>query len=501
MLALDRSLAPVCNRFIVMRYHTRTSRRLLLVFCAAFFWSCSASPRVAAEQVQPPAPFVQGYAGQLSVQPGEDVTFHVSTSQPVFSLRIERLGTTNEQVYLKEDIPGNMHPIPDRASSEGCGWPVTFTLTVPADWKSGCYRARLATGDQARTATGSILFVVRAAVPGANTRVLLQLSTNTYNAYTNWGGHSLYSYHDRDGLQGHRVSFDRPLQSQFENWELPFVQWAESSGYVLDYAVNSDLEFHPEMLKAYNLVLSVGHDEYWSSPMRDHLEAFIADGGNVAFFSGNTCCWQVRSEDQGRALTCWKQWVNGDPLFRRGDHRLLSTLWSHHLVQRPENQLTGVGFLWGGYHRSHGQFMDGPAAFKVHRPDHWLFAGTDLKEGDQFGGKDTIVGYECDGCELQWIDGKPYPTHRDGTPESFQVLATCPAKWAPDDSWWYDQFPKDRVGAAVLGVYQSEPSGGTVVTAGTTDWAHGLRGSDPTVMQITRNVLDRLEQRSDEAVD
>ncbi|MCS1407786.1 MAG: hypothetical protein M2R45_00946 [Verrucomicrobia subdivision 3 bacterium] len=45
--------------------------------------------------------------------------------------------------------------------------------------------------------------------------------------------------------------------------------------------------------------------------MRDHLESFIADGGNGAFFSGNdSICWQVRTEDQGRALTCWKQWYN-----------------------------------------------------------------------------------------------------------------------------------------------------------------------------------------------
>ena len=48
-----------------------------------------------------------------------------------------------------------------------------------------------------------------------------QLATNTYNAYTNWGGHSLYSYHDRDGLQGHRVSFDRPITSQFEKLGTP----------------------------------------------------------------------------------------------------------------------------------------------------------------------------------------------------------------------------------------------------------------------------------------
>lgn len=169
----------------------------------------------------------------------------------------------------------------------------------------------------------------------------------------------------------------------------------------------------------------------------------------------------------------------------------MTTLWSHHLVNRPENQLTGVGFLFGGYHRSHGQFMDGKGSYTVHRPEHWLFEGTGLKRGDEFGGPDTIVGYECDGCEFELQDGLPVPTHRDGTPDGFQILGSCPAQWHPDDALFYDRFPPDRVGAAILGTYTR---GGTVVTSGATDWAHGLRGKDPLVERITKNVLDRLGQ-------
>lgn len=444
-----------------------------------------------ADQQQPAAPFVLGYANRLSCVPGEEISFHLSSSGASVRMVIERQGGTNETVFEKTAISCQTHPIPDRASSHGCNWPAAFTMTVPNDWKSGCYVATLILKQDDKETRSALQFVVRSAEPGKNTKILLQLSTNTYNAYTNWGGHSLYAYHDRDGLQGHRVSFDRPLTSQYSNWELPFVKWAETNGYVIDYAVNSDLEFHPEILKDYRLVLSVGHDEYWSAPMRDHLEKYIADGGNVAFFSGNTCCWQVRSEDNGRSLTCWKQWYNVDPLYRKGDHKLLGTAWSHHLVERPENQLTGVGFLWGGYHRSHGQFMEGPASFIVHRPEHWLFEGTDLKRDDRFGGKDTVVGYECDGCEMTWKDGLPFPTNNDGTPKSFEILGSCPAQWAPDDCLWYERFPADRVGAAVLGIYTQ---GGTVVTTGSTDWAHGLRGNDRAVVQITRNVLDRLSK-------
>jgi hypothetical protein len=97
--------------------------------------------------------------------------------------------------------------------------------------------------------------------------------------------------------------------------------WAEQNGYPLEFAANDDLEFRPEMLASYKLVLSVGHDEYWSTPMRDNLEAWIAKGGNVAFFSGNTCCWQVRSEAEGRAFTCFKQNYHLDPVFQTRDFK------------------------------------------------------------------------------------------------------------------------------------------------------------------------------------
>src|SRR5262249_23453841 len=160
-------------------------------------------------------------------------------------------------------------------------------------------------------------------------RILIQLTTNTYNAYNTYGGGSFYG--GRKG-QRSRVSFDRPYAgfvpgdgftskySGFRRWEQPFVELAERAPYPLHYAANSDLEFHPEILKKYRLVLSIGHDEYWSSPMRDHLEAFIANGGNAAFFSGNSVFWQVRSTDNGRTLVSWKQHFEKDPVYKSDDH-------------------------------------------------------------------------------------------------------------------------------------------------------------------------------------
>jgi len=478
----------------------QTTKSFLLFLCLA--GTLSSLTSLSCGQDTRPL-YIEGYTGQVSYVEGEEVTFHISTTAPTYSMEITRMGLAPEVVWKQDGLTAAEQAVPENASSHGCGWPVAVQVKVPPEWRSGYYSVSLAaksnggkfTQRGARTAVGSCFFIVRPKAPGRDAKILLQLATNTYNAYNNWGGTSLYAYNGRGGVQGSRVSFDRPPASQWGSWELPFVQWAERQGYALDYAANSDLEFHPEMLSAYKLVLSVGHDEYWSGPMRDHLEDYITKGGNVAFFSGNTCCWQVRSEDNGRALTCFKQNYHVDPVFAEGvvsgDYKTLSTAWGHHLLKRSENSLTGVGFLWGGFRKSHGQFMDEPAEFTVYRPDNWVFEGTEMQRGSVFGGKDTLVGYECDGCQLEWRDGLPFPTFKDGTPETFEVLASCPARWHHADVEWYEKWERGRTGAACLGFYTR---GGTVFTAGTTDWAHGLRGGDPVVERVTKNVMDRLSR-------
>jgi len=464
-----------------------------------FIALCCLSVRVGAEEAIAPL-YIEGYADEISCAPGDTLKLHISTTGEKYSVKIERIGAARKEVHSESGIAGKSFPIPENASSHGCGWPVGYEWKLPADLPSGYYQVTLSTSDNGgkysqwnrRSAEGDCYFIVRPAEPGKDTKILLQLATNTYNAYNNWGGSSLYGFHGRHGLQGHQVSFHRPPRSLYSRWEESFVAWAETNGYKIDFCTNMDLQERPDIVKNYRLILSVGHDEYWSWEMRDTIGKFAAGGGNVAFFSGNTCCWQVRWEEDTESLTCWKQWYNQDPLFTAPDKRKLSTLWSHHLVGRTENSMTGVGFIHGGYHKSHGQHMDGSGAYTVQRPDHWIFAGAGLQRGDEFGGEETIVGYECDGCEIEWKDGFPFATHTDGTPESFVIFATAPATWAPGDSVWYDKWPSlDHTGHAVMGMYET-PGGGSVFTCGSTDWAHGLKTPNPTVEKVTKNILNRL---------
>jgi hypothetical protein len=387
-------------------------------------------------------------------------------------------------------------------------WPA-HTFPIPEDWSSGVYVAMFVEGngrgdvlERPDTITpdgrdAKALFVVKNGAPGRDASILYKLPLLTYHAYnqvgpraydaaTRRGGWCLYTLPKPDdvptpipptvslrrpggGTGGtpwdcHNTDpFDPTPRQTFVHWDAPFVAWLERTGYRVDYCTDVDVHDDEAALGAYALLLSVGHDEYWSEPMRRHVSRFVAAGGNVAFFSGNTCWFMVEFDAP------WS--------FRR------VAPWSR--VGTPENSLTGVSFRNGGERDRNEHPV--PVGYRVQCADHWVYAGTGLREGDSFGAEagEYIVGYECDGAEFDRDEvarGIPaQPTGRDATPRDFAILGIAdlrPSGWGLGNA------------AATMGTYTDN---GTVFTAATTDWARVLAGgSSPAVERITRNVIDRL---------
>ena len=483
---------------------------------------------------------LEAYCWPLSMTPGGPAELRISSDTGAVAVRVARDGAEPSAVF-DSDVRSDLYETPGDASSNGCGWPVT--VEIPTDGlRSGYYAVTVTAGDERADAC----FVLR---PRSNdpAPILLVLATTTWNAYNDWGGPSLYT-------GGTRVSFERPFAKGFLvkpepigrmmqttpdreamgyrswaqplglsdwsggagwwNWERPFLHWAETNGYRVDVATSHDLETHPEVLEGYRSSLHVGHDEYWSWGMRDALDAFVARGGNAAIFSGNTCFWQIRFEDDGRAMTCFKYRADPeDPVIGTPDERLLSGAWSDRRIGRPETSTTGLTFTRGGYSR-YGLGAPRPSGgYTVQRPDNWAFEGTGLRRGDEFGARDSIVAYEVDGCALTWGDGIALPTHEDGAPGSLEILATAPARlWSQEEQptrYAHEPGELEHVATALFGDASPEhvahiadnhavmatftvPGGGTVFNAGVIDWAFGLKHGDPVVERITRNVLNRL---------
>jgi hypothetical protein len=441
---------------------------------------------------------IRGYTDRQSVAQGGTIQFCIaaphggaSSKRPVRIIRIGRVETeVASGLAAVRAVPG-----PVARAWENNQWETGYALTVGRDWRPGVYVAR--TGEAADD-RAEIFFVVKTARPGAAAPIVVQIPTTTINAYNNWGGASLYGYNSYPSPAA-AVSFNRPQQSDplwprgygfKDEWDLrikAFVQWLETMGYAADFIANNDLHEDESAIDGYRLFVSIGHDEYWSRPMRARFDAFVASGGNAAILGGNTCYWQTRLEPDeatgapNRRQVCYKNAAT-DPV---ADPALKTVTWRE--AGHPENASFGAGFGTGaGAWRGTADF----GAFETHHPDHWAFRDTGLGRGDRFGdaADEQLLGYETNGVDYA-LDrrGRPVPSGSDGTPKDYLILALA------DLPHW------GTPGNAAMGVFTNPVSGGTVFNAATTDWAKGLAPclSDGSRLRtvtakITRNVIDRL---------
>jgi hypothetical protein len=300
------------------------------------------------------------------------------------------------------------------------------------------------------------------------------------------------------------------------SYERHFVAWAEAQGYGVDVITQHDLHFRPQLLAGYRCVVIVGHDEYWSSAMRDAVDAHVDSGACVARFGGNFV-WQIRLERDGQQQVCYKYFARErDPLFER-EPRLATSAWEDPVVARPPATTFGLNALRGVYAGWAGMSPRHAKGFTVYRPEHWAFQGTGLYYGDTFGSQAQIFGFEVDGVDFTFSHGRPYPTRSDGAPESLEILAMGPSAnievdhgdvntgfmigdldarftaqlltGSADDA----ALERTQYGAGMIGIFQR--GAGTVFNAGSCEWVNGLRLREPICERVTANVIDRFMKR------
>jgi hypothetical protein len=359
----------------------------------------NALPGTAAWRPGPsPGHAIEGYASESSVAPGDTLHLHVSTA-PAAAYRVEiyRLGWyggTGGRLEAclpgcSSDEQGQPRPLGQPAADGylDAGWPVTDSISVPRAWVSGYYLAilRLVSGR-----AGWVPFVVRAPA-SQRSAILVQAAVNTWQAYNDWGGTSLYKGATGQSCKGVcvRVSFNRPYApttQNFWNFELPLVHFLEESGDDVSYVTDADTDRDPGGLLRHRLVIAAGHDEYWTKTMRDAFDRARALGTNLAFVGANTGFWQMRYADGRRTIVEYRL-RNLDP----EPNPALKTIRFRDLVPpRPECELEGVEYVRSDVESIGGQhdYSIVPAALS----DPW-FAGTGFTAASVLPG---IVGYEWD---------------------------------------------------------------------------------------------------------
>ncbi|WP_454717222.1 N,N-dimethylformamidase beta subunit family domain-containing protein [Caulobacter segnis] len=462
---------------------------------------------------------IEGFATDFSVNKGATVSFKINlnlaqNATAPYRIEIYRLGYYGGAgatlVTTLNGLTGTAQPDPvsdARGLHDAGNWSVSVSWPAPANAVSGVYLAKLVREDN--DATNQLLFVVRD--DAGTSDVLLQTSDTTWHAYNGWSGcngvvgASLYGGFDQpDGVpsdqaplgqdRAYAVSYNRPFitrdgggtfagpQDYLFGAEYAAIFWLEKNGYDVAYISGVDTDrLGAGNLTSHKAFISVGHDEYWSGGQRANVEAALAAGVNLLFWSGNEVYWKTRWEGSivdaapHRTLVCYKETkANYSLAAQPADYADLdpSDTWTgtwrdlrfadavapdgvtHTAVgAHPENAMTGQLFMADGT-GEFGGALDIPPAFASLR----VWRDTGVGPGGAIDLAPGILGYE-------W-DASPDDAFR---PAGLIKLSKTTIPWT---QILIDQGNRTEPGVAThsLSLYR-DASGAMVFGAGTVFWS------------------------------
>jgi len=442
-----------------------------------------------------------GYAWPKWVQSGDRSEFRVHAVEE-YELTLWRYGLNKELVqrigWFDEHGPlATMQITPDGDYTQtGVQWnkhgytSPNHKQYVVAPERSGLYYFHACT----TTRQFSFPWIVAPRQP--QSRVAVLLSNMNWNAYNNFGGRSNYIHPDRfpptptlnarlelkrytdprhinyDTEDYAPLSFDRPeplnhidLETRATDpiegraachvapaeWRL--LAWLEREGFEYDVYAETQLHFGTLNLDDYSVLILGPHPEYWSSEMYYKLKRWVFErGGRLMYLGGNGLNCDVEFVDEQTMIV-----RNGDTT-HHGERGVASRFAGRH---ESEAKLLGVVYDARGIMTA--------APYEVVEPNHWVFAGTGVRRGTQFGQESLHrrVPGGASGHETDKVSAD--------SPPGTLVLA----RGLNADG-----------GGAEMAIHETS-SGGAVFAAGSICYVSSL-WVDRVVSQITANVLRRF---------
>jgi len=393
---------------------------------------------------------VQGWTDRVSATNGDRVRLYVSTTAARFWVEAYRMGWYGglgaRLVWRSPSLPGRRQPPPTLTAGTdmvATRWRRSLIIAVGPDWVPGDYLLKLV------AATGQRYVPLTLRDDRSRAALVVQNAVTTWQAYNLWGGRDLYVGPDGSlETRSRVVSFDRPYYAsgagEFLGNEYPLVRLVERLGLDVTYWTDIDLHQHPERLLAHRALVSLGHDEYWSTRMRRGAEAARAHGVNLAFLGANAVYRHIRLQPSptgpDRQEVNYKPWSVGDDPAWKTDPSQVTTDWRRPPLNDPESRLLGAQYECNPTH----------AAGVVAQPSSWLLAGTGVRAGSRLPG---LVGDEYDRVQA----GQPRPP---GVELLLHSPVRCRGRASFADTTWY-----------------TAPSGAGVFDAGTGSWVCQLSRS------------------------
>ncbi|HWA88902.1 MAG TPA: N,N-dimethylformamidase beta subunit family domain-containing protein [Rhizomicrobium sp.] len=317
--------------------------------------------------------------------------------------------------------------------------------------------------------------------------LLCVLPTFTWHAYNRIGGGCFYT----DELGPVRtITTQRPMTLAGDNSieaSIPFLTLFAEAGAKVACIDSRDLHLDLAPQGRVPVMALLTHDEYWSEPMRAWIDHYVRRGGILMVIAGNVCWWKI--EVEGDNLTVDKA---VQPLQKGGGaRRPRGRKW--YQQGDPEERTFVASYRFGGYaserisKKGHLQRMkglsEGDASFvdagslKIVRPDHPLFEGVALDDGDRLGGEVPIVYREIDAVPLK-ADGSLDRTWYDADKLDPEILATGTVIRG-------ELFHSPVAEAGI--VVEADIARGHVLHMGSFGWSRGLGQNNERARQVVLN--------------
>lgn len=388
---------------------------------------------------------LSGYAHAESFLPGDQVELRVNSPGRPVTIDVYRLGHYSglggRLVTSVTQQPGITQPdctVSDLRMVDCSSWSVTHTIDTTG-WTPGIHLAKL------RNDAGREKYVpIILASPKHTGTVTVVSATSTHQAYNAFGRYSLYkgpSGTSRD--RAHELSFNRPYSGngahKIMGYEAGLIQHLESLGEKLSYSTSFRLEGSASQFAKSAALVFLGHDEYWSTRMRQTAEVARDSGTNLVFLGANNMYWRIRWSADGKKITGYKD-AALDPV----KDATSTTTFREFPGANPEAGLLGSQYACMGASTTQLEPL------VVTDPDFWPFAGTGVRRGQKI---DKLVGHEIDQV----------------TPESPKnVVVGARSPYACTTGASHSDF-----------TYYTAPSGAGVINAGTFGLNYALSPNPP----------------------
>jgi hypothetical protein len=305
----------------------------------------------------------------------------------------------------------------------------TLAVRIGA-WPSGLYYARLVTPGRG---TWDAPFVLRPRRLGAQ-HVAVVLPTNTWQAYNYEDGDSWYLNAAVHTIDLARPYVDAGVPPHYHGYDRGFIRWIALHSERADFLSDDDVDRlrTGDQLAGYTLVVFAGHEEYVTAHELDVVERYRNLGGNLAFLSANDFFYAVT---------------------KHGDRMNGRSRWRD--IGRPEARLVGEQYVdW-----NHDEYPNRPYQVTNTGGAPWLFRGTELHDGSNFG----VYGIEVDAVA-------------PSSPAHTEILARIPSIFGPGKTAEMTYY-ETRAGAKVF-------SAGVMNFGGSALW--------PQVRTMIANLWDHL---------